>query len=231
MKFFLRCLYIVWIRFRCDSRISLTARINFSTELEGKNTLHRGVVASQSRIGYASYIGEFSVLPNVEIGRFCSISSNVEVLPYRHPSEIFASTHPAFFSTLKQAGFSYVEKQLFTEALTVGSQSNGRFAKIGNDVWIGSHVLIKGGVCIGDGAIIAAGSVVTRDVPPYSIVGGVPAKMIKMRFSESQIKSLAEIRWWARPMNWIEANAKLFVDVDLLINSAQSSSGSNYLSD
>ena len=76
---------------------------------------------------------------------------------------------------------------------------------IKNDVWIGSHVLLLEGITIGDGAIIAAGAVVTKDVPPYSIVGGVPAKIIKKRFDDDTIRQLLELDWWSKPIDEIES--------------------------
>lgn len=75
---------------------------------------------------------------------------------------------------------------------------------IGNDVWVGSHVLVKGGVHIGNGACVAAGAVVVKDVPPYAIVGGVPAKVIRYRFSPEIIQRLLELKWW----NWDEKKLK-----------------------
>lgn len=81
---------------------------------------------------------------------------------------------------------------------------------IGNDVWIGSHALILGGVKIGDGAVIGAGAVVTKDVPPYAVVGGVPARIIKYRFSQEIIDKLLEIKWWNLPENILKENIKLF---------------------
>ena len=74
--------------------------------------------------------------------------------------------------------------------------SNERPVKIGNDVWIGRGAFIKGGVTIGDGAVIAAHAVVTKDVPPYAIVCGVPAKIIKYRFDCETIKELLDLKWW-----------------------------------
>ena len=84
----------------------------------------------------------------------------------------------------------------------------------GNDVWIGDRVLIKGGVRIGDGAVIGMGAVVTKDVPPYAVVGGVPARIIKMRFSENQISELLSQNIWEKPIEWIEENAEKFESIE-----------------
>src|SRR5690606_15553830 len=100
---------------------------------EGNNVIHNGSCISYSFIGKGTYIGENSSLVNCEIGKFCSIGSNVKVISATHPSKIFVSTHPAFYSTKKQAGFTYVNTQLFKEHLEL---ENGITVKIGNDVWI-----------------------------------------------------------------------------------------------
>src|SRR5690606_29947135 len=90
--------------------------------------------------------------------------------------------------------------------------------KIGNDVWIGEDAIIMGGVKIGDGAIIAARAVVTKDVPPYSIYGGVPAKLIKYRFDNYIIKKLLAIKWWDLEESWIRENYYLFHDAEKFIS-------------
>lgn len=92
---------------------------------------------------------------------------------------------------------------------------------IGNDVWIGSHVLIKGGVRIGDGACIGAGAVVVKDIPPYAIVGGVPAKILKYRFDTDTIKLLENLQWWNLSKDVLKDNIHLFqtetIDTESLI--------------
>jgi len=93
---------------------------------------------------------------------------------------------------MKQAGFSHVSETIYDEIT--------KACVIGNDVWIGSGVIIMDGIRIGDGAIVASGAVVTKDVAPYTIIGGVPAKVIKSRFPPETVEALMRIKWW----NWDE---------------------------
>ena len=106
-----------------------------------------------------------------------------------------------------------VEKNLFDEFPSTD---------IGNDVWIGNNVIIKYGVKIGDGAILGAGAVVTKDVEPYSIVGGVPAKVIKYRFSPDEIKFLLAFKWWDKDLNWLKENKHKFQNIgEFMIDKAK----------
>ena len=172
---------------------------------------------SGASIGRNTFIGENSFLPNCLIGRFCSIAEDVRVISLTHPSSVYVSTSPSFYSTACQNGQTFVNENKFEEILTVDKQN----AIIGNDVWIGTKVLIKGGVKIGDGAIIAMGSIVTKDVPPYSIVGGVPAKVLKYRFTEEQIEKLKTIKWWDKPETWLKDNVDCFSNIDAFLERFQ----------
>ena len=87
---------------------------------------------------------------------------------------------------------------------------------IGNDCWIGERVSIVGGCSIGDGAVVLTGAVVTKDVPPYAVVGGVPAKILKYRYDEDTVKWLRGIRWWDKPLEWLRENYELLCDMDRL---------------
>jgi acetyltransferase-like isoleucine patch superfamily enzyme len=155
-------------------------------------------------IGSYSYIANESAIGRTTIGKYCSIGSCINVSSGCHPTRDFVSTHPIFFSTQRQCGISYADKEYFNEYSPV---------KIGNDVWIGTKVFVLDGVTIGDGAIIGAGAIVTKDVSPYAIVGGVPAKLIRFRFDEEEIDFLLRFKWWDRDPDWVKENYKDFHNI------------------
>ena len=207
-RFFKRIVYK--FKFR-GKNIKIGAKSNlqgFNTGFEknvriGRNTNFGGV------IGRCSYIGDTCDII-AEIGRYCSISSNVRIIIGKHPTRDWVSTSPVFFSNLCQCGTSYTIENKYVD--------NSGITKIGSDVWIGAGVSIIEGVKIGDGAIIAAGAVVVRDVAPYSIVGGVPAKEIRKRFSDDKIEKLLQIKWWEKEEEWIKENASNFSHIDFFLS-------------
>lgn len=188
--------------------------IGYSVICEGKNNFAPNSSITSSYIGFGSYIAEGTRIAKTKIGKFCSIGQNVYCIFGKHPSNTFVSTHPAFFSTRNSVAVSYTENQLFQEFATPIDKDGKYSIIIGNDVWIGANVSIMDGVVIGDGAIIAANALVNKDVEPYSIVGGVPSKLIKYRFSKSQIEFLKKFKWWNKSEEWIRNNADYFSDIE-----------------
>jgi acetyltransferase-like isoleucine patch superfamily enzyme len=122
----------------------------------------------------------------LDIGSFCSISGYVHVYLGGNHRTDWATTYP----------FGHINQDSFPSFNGVGHPQTKGNVLIGNDVWIGTHVTIMSGITIGDGACIASNSVVTKDVEPYSITGGNPAKLIKKRFDDETINQLLELKWW-----------------------------------
>lgn len=189
--------------------------VTLGTTFDGQNKVGNNSFVKDSKIGYGTYLGPNVELLYTKVGKFCSIARGVKTLVYTHPSNTFVSTSPTFFSTLKQNGTTYVNHNKFEECIKI---DNDFSVKIGNDVWIGEDVTILGGITIGDGAILSCNALVTEDVLPYTIVGGVPAKKIKMRFSSSQIDFLNNFKWWNKNIEWIEGNADDFDDIESFMN-------------
>lgn len=138
-------------------------------------------------IGAYTFFGEGCVVAQCTIGRFCSIAPNVTIGLGEHPTHMF-STHPIVFGPHHELGISK----------GLGGRRGGQKLPpvVGNDVWIGANATILRGVRVGDGAIIGAGCLVTRDVAPYSIVGGVPARELKKRFPDEIAFRLQSTNWW-----------------------------------
>ena len=140
------------------------------------------------------------------IGKFCSISHGVKIGLGPHPLNFF-STSPVFYEPYR----GFVDKQLYNEFEDKG------YTEIGNDVLIGANAIILAGVKVGNGAVIGAGSIVTKNVPPYAVVAGNPAKVIKYRFSDEIIEKLENLKWWDLDVNCILKYQKYFDDIENFI--------------
>lgn len=169
----------------------------------GVKTMVRGETEiGNITLGDYSYIsGPRSYVEEAKIGKFCSIARQVVIGVSSHNYE-WVTTSPIIVSS--EYGFIPNDNKEPQKNMPI----------IGNDVWIGLNAIIMRGVVIGDGAVIAAGAIVTTDVKPYSIVGGIPAKHLKYRFSEKQIQSLLKIKWWDWDKERIKANAHLFYNIE-----------------
>jgi len=204
-----------------NSTRNIFLKLKFSKLLVGKQTILKNVffeghvsigdfvLMTNSSCKNHTYISYGSIIHNTQIGKFCSIGSGIKAGLGKHPVNNFISTHPAFYSLQKQSGKTFVNQQKFDESDKV---------IIGNDVWIGSNAIILDGVKIGNGAIIAAGAVVTKDVKPYEIVGGVPAKHIRFRFTDEEIEKIQSTEWWNKDEEWLQKNADTFSNKDQFLS-------------
>lgn len=187
-----------------DIKISWKSHIGKTCSFEPHTRVNQYCSLSNTSLGRFSYVGSYCIINNATIGNFCSIAPSVKMGLGEHPSSIFVSTSPYFFLKRTETSISLVKEDKFKPYKEI---------VIGNDVWIGANSYVKDGVKIGDGAIIAAGSIVVKNVAPYSIVGGIPAKEIKKRFSEGEISLLLESQWWNNDIDWLQENANLFTDI------------------
>ena len=198
-------------------RFPYSAQFSHRCTFEGRNFIGKGAWF-YGTLGYGTYVGDYSFL-SADIGRFCSIGSRCRFINATHPYKSpFVTTSPLFFSTDKStfAGSnSFAKEKKFDEFLYYDKERE-IVNRIGSDVWIGLDVNLIGGVCIGDGAVILSKAVVTKDVPPYAIVGGIPAKIVGYRYDEETIKFLLETKWWDNSPDWFEEQWELLSDIEKL---------------
>jgi acetyltransferase-like isoleucine patch superfamily enzyme len=187
---------------------SLVRSQRYKCDISPKAKLYAPYYLNNVKLGDYSYISKNSNLTNTTIGKFCSIGPNFNSGLGLHPTNGI-STSPMFYSTLKQNGFSLVNKNAFEETKPI---------TIGNDVYIGANVTILDGIRIADGAVIGAGAIVTKDIPPYAISVGIPAKVFKYRFNDETIDKLLKRQWWNFPEADLQKIERSFFDIEKFIN-------------
>jgi chloramphenicol O-acetyltransferase type B len=187
---------IAWLVYGRKSLAKNNSWAHWFTHVEGRlvlhgyNRLYRGSFVADSELGKFTYVAGAKIV-NSRIGAFCSIGPGAVIGGLgKHPTR-WLTTHPAFYSTRMQSGITFAKENLYGEV---------QETILGNDVWIGARATILNGITIGDGAIVAAGAVVAKNVEPYAIVGGVPAKLIRYRFDNEVIACLLDWKWWDLPI-------------------------------
>jgi len=174
-----------------EPRIHSTAQLK-SSKLGRYADIGERVILRDVMVGDFTYFERNGEGIYAEIGKFCSIAANVRINALEHPMERL-TTHK----------LSYRPNEYFRYLGVDGEFRARRQAKrvvIGNDVWIGHGAVITPGVTVGHGAVIGANAVVTRDVAPYTVVGGVPAKLIRKRFDDATVERLLKLNWWDWPV-------------------------------
>lgn len=163
------------------------------------NRIYKGTQLRAVSVGVGTYIGENVRGGEASIGRYSSIGHGTIVGGMgSHPTDRL-STHPAFYSTTPKAGITFATEDGFEEC---------KPTSVGSDVWLGARCVLLDGVSIGDGAIVAAGAIVTKDVPPYAVVAGVPARILRTRFGDEVVTELLRRAWWNLPAEQLQRIAK-----------------------
>lgn len=165
-------------------------RVDASSKVDRKAKLNRFVSLYASSIGRYSYVGPRTKVEFSDIGAFCSVSWDCHIGLTSHATSS-VSTSPIFEARTNGTGTSWVSDE--------PALADYQRVKIGSDVWIGARAIVMSGVSVGHGAVVAAGAIVTKDVEPYSIVAGVPAKHVRYRFSQRERTMLLEKAWWESP--------------------------------
>ncbi|NIY79651.1 CatB-related O-acetyltransferase [Celeribacter sp. HF31] len=174
-----------------QSLLRLRGHLPHVLEIEHPARLRDVELRGDVAIAGYSYVGAQSEISNAKIGRFCSIARRVVIGTDEHPVT-HLTTHPLSFG----GGDGFAKDPYFAATRSRVPSPRGPITQIGHDVWIGDGAFIRAGVSIGTGAIIGARAVVTRDVAPYEVVAGLPARPLRKRFSPEMITRLLQSRWW-----------------------------------
>lgn len=197
---------ILSLPLRIFSKVSIFAIIQNSS-IHKTSAISSGTKFYRSSIDKYSYVGRNNFIIDTKIGKFCSIAPGCNIGGTGHPID-WVSTSSVFhkWDNILKKNFSRHEYDIFSKT------------EIGNDVWIATNAMIRSGVKISDGAVIGMGAVITKDVGPYEVWVGNPARCIKKRFDNESIEKLLSIEWWEFDENELEERSMYFNDTNRFIN-------------
>jgi acetyltransferase-like isoleucine patch superfamily enzyme len=190
-----------------------SARISYSAQVSLNSVLGQGVkvlencILGSCHIASYTYIGINGRFEKTNVGSFTSVGPDVICGLASHPMN-YVTTYPGFYTKNASGAVWFGSEKDFVDQKNV---------EIGSDVWIGARCIILGGVKIGHGAVLGAGSIITKDIPPYAIVAGVPAKILKYRFEEPLIVKLLNSEWWSEPKGVLEKVSKYASEPDMFL--------------
>jgi acetyltransferase-like isoleucine patch superfamily enzyme len=185
--------------------VSFVSQIDHLSKVNTKAKVYGLTKLFNSTIDKYSYVGRKSTIVCADIGKYCSIANDVVIGMGIHPLHTI-STSPLFISKKNGTSHSWTNENIIEEYKRVS---------IGHDVWIGSKVIVMGGVKIGNGAVIGCGAIVTKDIPDYGVAVGVPAQIIKYRFEPPMIEALQKLQWWDLPETKLKNNIAVFQKHDI----------------
>ncbi|MBO0590873.1 CatB-related O-acetyltransferase [Cellulophaga sp. E16_2] len=182
-----------------DAVIETGCKISPDTKVLSKTRIFYNTSLNNCTISEYTYIGSNCFLQNTSVGKFCSVAKHSLIGLGIHPTDLISTT-PLFYRKDNPLKVKLLKEDLgFEEYKPI---------TIGHDVWIGARAIVMDGIEIGTGAIVASGAVVTKNIPPYAIVGGVPAKLIKYRFNKEKIEELLSSEWWDWDLEKINKHQK-----------------------
>ncbi|MBP7102821.1 MAG: CatB-related O-acetyltransferase [Bacteroidales bacterium] len=185
--------------------VSFVSQIDHLSKVHTKARVYGLTKLFNSTIDKYSYVGRKTTIVCADIGKYCSIANDVVIGMGIHPLRTI-STSPLFISKKNGTSHSWTNENVIDEYQRVS---------IGHDVWIGSKVIVMGGVKIGNGAVVGCGAIVTKDIPDYGIAVGVPAQIIKYRFEPAMIEALQKLQWWNFPETKLKNNISVFQKHDI----------------